>query len=115
MPSCVPLGGGVPKERAPARYGPEREQHSPERRMLGIVFVLAAVEQLDNRPPGAPARPRCWNTRASCPPRCAHARRMISVNASRPAAAERAAAECASDLRSERVPQHDGLLALRSR
>src|SRR5258708_1168344 len=31
----------------PGEVRPEREQHSPERRMLGIVFVLAAVEQLD--------------------------------------------------------------------
>ena len=35
-------------ERArPGEVRPEREQHAPERRMLGIVFVLAAVEQLD--------------------------------------------------------------------
>src|SRR5207237_485543 len=35
-------------ERArPGEVRPEREQHPPERRMLGVVFVLAAVEQLD--------------------------------------------------------------------
>src|SRR2546430_3889375 len=29
MPSCVPFGGGVPKERAPARYGPSASSTRP--------------------------------------------------------------------------------------
>ena len=47
LPSCVPSGGGVPKERAPGEVGPERQQHAGERRMLGVVLVVALVEQLD--------------------------------------------------------------------
>src|ERR1700730_14271425 len=35
-------------ERArPGEVWPQRQQHPPERRMLGVVFVLAAIEELD--------------------------------------------------------------------
>ncbi len=47
IPSCVPSGGGVPNDRAPARYGP----NAMSARTIGgcsvVVFVLSPVEELD--------------------------------------------------------------------
>jgi len=114
MPSCVPLGGGGAERARPGEVRPERDQHSPERRMLGIVFVLAAVEQLDTGRQVLRLVPVLEYTR-QLPAASAHARRMISVNASRPAAAERVLPNAASDLRSERgAASMMVLLALRS-
>ncbi len=36
----------MPKEWDPARCGPERNQGARQRRMLGVEFVLAPVQQL---------------------------------------------------------------------
>jgi hypothetical protein len=110
MPSRVPSGGGVPKERAPARYGPSASSTRPSggcsvsywywprsmssipaARCSGSSQVLEYTRQL-------PAASR-------------QAATMISASAKGAAAAARAPGRALS-LGSERVPQHDGLLAV---
>src|SRR5437762_971394 len=88
MPSCVPFGGGVPKERAPARYGPSASSTRPSG---GCSVSYSYWPRSSSSIPAA----RCSGSSQvleytrQLPAASAHARRMISASASRPAAAQR--------------------------